>query len=420
MNLLLKYIQDFLKRAGLYVLSATILSRLLSFFASWTALQFIDNKELGVVLYAWNIITFLIPFVGLGLSQSLIRYGALLKNEKDKKSLLYYVVKNGIISSIGLSIITTLVALLYPFKFENTSIYIILFSISFIPFFLFQTIKIQLRLEHNNKTYALVEASYNLLLFALVFVLSYFFKENGYIVALILAPTLISILFFNRIRVKKANITKLKITNLEFWKYGFFGGLTGVTTTLLIAIDILLIGSILNNSNEVTAYRYISLIPYSLLFLPNVFITTDFVSFTEKIYDKNHIFNYIKSYMTTFSLVSIVLSFFLFFFAESFLSYFDTSFVKHANSFKILTIGICGILIFRGLFGNLLCSIGYIKTNYYITLLALIVNIFSNRILIPEYEIMGAAITSASLMWLTGIATCICFLILYNKNEKTK
>ncbi len=420
MKLLKTYITDFLNRAGFYVFAATILSRLLSFFASWIALQFIDNKELGVVLYAWNIISFLLPFVGLGLPQSLIRYGALLETDKDKKSLLYYVVKNGVISSIGLSILTSLIALFYPFDFEYTGLYIALFSIAFIPVFLLETIKIQLRLEHNNKGYAFVEVAYNVTLFLLVFGLSYFFKEKGYVAALISAPTLIAIIFFNRIFVKKSTVIKLKVTDIEFWKYGVFGGLTGVTTTLLFAIDILLIGAILNTPNEVTAYRYISLIPFSLLFLPRVFITTDFVSFTEKIYDKKYIFNYIKSYMLTFIGVSVFLCFFLITFADVFLNYFDPTFISYADSFKILVVGICGILIFRGLFGNLLCSVGHIKMNYYITIFALVINIITNQILIPKYGIIGAAITSASIMWLTGIATCISFLILYKKNEKNK
>jgi len=106
--------------------------------------------------------------------------------------------------------------------------------------------------------------------------------------------------------------------------------------------------------------------------------------------------------------------------ASIILSYFDNSFIIYSSSFQILTIGICGILILRGLFGNLLCSIGHIKTNYYITIFALVINILTNQILIPKNGIIGASITSASIMWLTGIATCVCFLMLYNKNEKIK
>ena len=51
---------------------------------------------------------------------------------------------------------------------------------------------------------------------------------------------------------------------------------------------------------QVTNYRYISIIPFSLLFLPRVFITTDFVTFTEKIADRQYIMKYIKNYVLFF------------------------------------------------------------------------------------------------------------------------
>ena len=94
MELIKSYIQNFLSRSGSYMFLGTIISRCLSFLASWLALQLIPNKELGVVLFAYSIIAFLIPFGGLGLHQSLIRYGSLLSTEDDKNSLLGGVWKN--------------------------------------------------------------------------------------------------------------------------------------------------------------------------------------------------------------------------------------------------------------------------------------------------------------------------------------
>ena len=78
-------------------------------------------------------------------------------------------------------------------------------------------------------------------------------------------------------------------------------------------------------------------------------------------------------------------------------------------------LGVCGILILRGLFGNLLSSIGKAHLNFYITGTALILNIICNYYLIPALGIKGAAITSASLMWCTGIASAILFWIFYTK-----
>jgi len=67
------------------------------------------------------------------------------------------------------------------------------------------------------------------------------------------------------------------------------------------------------------------------------------------------------------------------------------------------------------LFGNLLSSIGKIELNYYIISIAIIINIISNYYLIPKYGIKGAAITSAILMWFTGILSWLSFVYFYRK-----
>ncbi len=413
---IITYIQSFLNRSGSYVLLATILSRVLSFFASWIALQYIDNYKLGVILFAWNVITFLLPLVGLGLPQSLIRFGA-LANKEDKDTILRYVVKYGTYSSILLSILVSFVTFLYPFEFDNTGIYIAFLSIILTPFFWFETIKIKLRLEHNNKSFAFVDIIYNSLLCFLVFILSYLFTEIGYVIALVLSPTLTSLLFFKHLKTEKRKLKKLKLFNFEFWKYGFFGGMANVVTMLLFAIDLLLIGTMLNDAALVTAYRYISIIPFSILFLPRVFIATDYVMFTENLHKKDLIFQYIKSYISLFIVISSITLVFSYFFGKEILSIFDNSFIVYFDSFIILNIGVCGILILRGLFGNLLSSIGWVKTNFFITTIALIINYFANQYLIVRYGIKGAAITSALLMWITGIASAIIFFIGYKKQR---
>jgi O-antigen/teichoic acid export membrane protein len=415
LNLITSYISNFLSRSGSYVFLGTIISRCLSFLASWLALQLIPNKELGVVLFAYSIIAFLVPFGGLGLDQSLIRYGSLLSNEEDKNSLFIYVLKKGTLVTFLIISLIIIFGYVFPFKFENTKYYLTLLSFVLIPSFILSIIKIQFRLKYNNKAFSKTDIAYNLILVIAVLILSYLFQEKGYIFALIIAPTLTLLFFFKKLNINFSITKKLKIVDFSFWKYGFYSGITSVVSSLLLIIDILLIGHLMEDSEMVTAYKYVSLIPISLLFLPRIFINTDFVTFTEKIYDKTYIEQYIKSYMLLFFLISMVICVFSFFFSNEILSIFSQDFTVYSESFLILIFGISGILIFRGLFGNLLCSIGKIEINSYIMAIALVLNIFSNFYLIPIYGIKGAAITSAILMWFTGIFSCVWFLYLYKK-----
>ena len=415
MNLIVSYISNFLKRKGSYVFLATIFARIFSFLAAWFALKLIPNKELGVVLFTYNIIVFIIPISGLGLHQSFIRYGALLKTKTEQNSLFLYVFKKGVWVSLLLIACISILSFFIDFKFEKTQTYLIILSFIIIPSFLLEIIKAQLRLNHNNKKFAFTEIVQSVLLLVSVLLLSYFFKELGYAIALLVAPTLTAILFVKKIGINFTLKNKLTITDTSFWKYGFFASLSNVVTQLLFVIDILLIGYLLANTEMVTNYRYISLIPFSLLFLPRVFMATDFVAFTEKIYDKTFIKNYIKSYMLLFLLISIVLVITSYFFGDFILTLLDQNFTKYTQTFFILMLGVCGIFIFRGLFGNLLSSIGKAHINYYIASVALLLNVISNYYLIPKYGIKGAALTSAILMWFTGIVSAIAFKVLYKK-----
>jgi len=392
-------------------------ARVLSFLGSWIALQLIEAKELGVILFAYGIVQFIIPIGGFGLHQSLIRYGALLKSEDEKQQLFSYVLKKGIVASIAIILVLVGIGYFIPFQFDKTYGYFSILSLSILTVFILEIIKIQFRLQHKNRLYAITEFWYNIILTGLIFGLSYLFQGMGYIIALIVSPVLTALFFIKKLNVKLHIKNNLKITNLSFWKYGFFGGLSSVVTQLLILIDIILIGYLIDDPVAVTNYRYISIIPFSLLFLPRVFITTDFVTFTEKIHQKDYINRYIKNYMLFFGVVSILLLLFSYFFAEQILYIFGVEYMDYADSFLILIMGIVGIYIFRGLFGNLLSSIGKIELNYYIISIAIVINIISNYYLIPLYGIKGAAITSAILMWFTGILSWLSFLYFFRKNR---
>lgn len=412
-----EYINGFINRSGSYVLFSTMAARVLSFLGSWIALQLIEAKELGVILFAYGIVQFIIPIGGFGLHQSLIRYGALLKSEDEKQQLFSYVLKKGIIASIVIILVLVGIGYFIPFQFDKTYGYFSILSLSILTVFILEIIKIQFRLQHKNRLYAITEFWYNIILTGLIFGLSYLFQGMGYIIALIVSPVLTALFFIKKLNVKLHIKNNLKITNLSFWKYGFFGGLSSVVTQLLILIDIILIGYLIDDPVAVTNYRYISIIPFSLLFLPRVFITTDFVTFTEKIHQKDYINRYIKNYMLFFGVVSILLLLFSYFFAEQILYIFGVEYMDYADSFLILIMGIVGIYIFRGLFGNLLSSIGKIELNYYIISIAIVINVISNYYLIPLYGIKGAAITSAILMWFTGILSWLSFLYFFRKNR---
>lgn len=412
-----KFFDDFFSRSGHYILISTILARLLSFFASWIALQLIPNFELGLVIYAINIISLIIPISGFGASQGLLRYGALLETQEEKNRLFAYVIKKGSFFSILLISIIILLSSFLTNHLAETKPYLIALSFSIFTLFLMESLKIQFRVLHKNKLFAKIEITYNFLLVVMVFMGSYFFNENGYVLTLILVPLLTFLIYFPKIKLKIKKSKTIQNPDFAFWKYSFFTSLANVATQLLIVLDIVLIGNILQDPEILTIYKYVSLIPFSILFLPRVVLTTDFVTLTINYTDKTYIHNYIKNYFYLFFIISFFIILFSFIFSNFILGFFGEEFKQYTLTFRILILGISAILILRGLFGNLLSVIGKAYINYWISVIAIIINLIFNYILIPEYGILGAAITSAIIMWLTSILSVVLFYYQFKKIE---
>ena len=147
-------------------------------------------------------------------------------------------------------------------------------------------------------------------------------------------------------------------------------------------------------------------------------IATDFVRLTENIQNKNAIHNYTKKYWKIFSLVSVFVLILCFVFPKLILSLFFKDLENNVSTFQILMIGTIGVLMWRGLFGNLLSSIGKMNLNFIISTGGLILNFILNSIFIPKLGITGAAITTATIMWLTGIMSYVLFRKYHSKMLK--
>jgi O-antigen/teichoic acid export membrane protein len=144
-------------------------------------------------------------------------------------------------------------------------------------------------------------------------------------------------------------------------------------------------------------------------------IATDFVRLTENIQNKKTTQNYINNYWKIFSVISGFVLIFSFAFPNLLLSIFFKETTDHIHTFQILMIGVIGVLLWRGIFGNLLSSIGKMNINFMISTGGLVLNFILNNFFIPKYGIMGAAITTAMIMWLSGLFSFILFKKYHSK-----
>ncbi len=408
-----KYLTDFIRRDGSYVVLASLLSRLLSFGGSWIALMLLPSYELGLVIYAFSIVSFLIPIGGFGAQQSLLRYGSILQRYDEKIDLYNLTLIKGIEGSVLLMLVILILSPFITYKLPESTLYFILLIVSILSYFVFENLKIKYRILHNNKKFALMEIGFSAIQIISILIFSYTFGVYGYIATLSLSP-LFTFFLFNRLTFTKP-IQSFNFVDSKFWSYGFFAGLANVATQLLFALDIILIGFLLSDPQLVTYYKYVSIIPISLLILPNIIITTDFVLITNNINNQPFINSYIKKFLLLFSTISIIILVISVLFGNSIFRMFGEDYTKYYDLFLILTIGIIGVFTIRSLFGNLLSSIGKAKINYWIAFCSLLLNVGLSYYFIPKYGIIGAGITSAIVMWTSGILSMLLFYLFYKK-----
>ena len=95
-----EFIREFLRRQGLWMMSANALSKVLGFAAVVYVTRNTTEEAFGAYSYALNIVLALVPFMGLGTYQSFLRYSSDAPGQRAKKDLFYYSHARGIFFSL--------------------------------------------------------------------------------------------------------------------------------------------------------------------------------------------------------------------------------------------------------------------------------------------------------------------------------
>lgn len=416
-----EFIQNFYQRKGLFVLLSILSGKVINFVVAIVIIRILAKAEYGLVAYSMTIISFFAPFVGAGIHQSFLRFGALSKGQVDKKVLFDFTLRKGIMYSLGLIVLLLLIS---PFLLKNlpeASWFLWLLSFQLIGLFLFQMIGVYCRLIHRNKIFSIIEIQKNLLLLITNIGFCLLFGAIGYIVSMILVPLVVGIYYIIKLNVWPVNIPPVKYQKIRqqfnfdfktFFAYGIYMSLGGVLSQLLFAVDVLLIGYLIADAEQLAQYKASSIIPFSLIALSVAVITTDFVKLTNSLKSGKHeLLRYYWNYLKIFSLISLGIVVFFYSFSDQLLGIFGSEYKGHPKLMIIFAIGVAGALLLRTPLGNMLSVIGWPRVNALISGIILIINLIGNYFMIKRYGIEGAAITTSSLMWLSGIFSLTAFLV---------
>lgn len=420
-----EFIQNFVARKGLNVLLSVVLAKAINFIVSILVIRILEKSEYGLIAFGLTVLSFFAPFAGAGLYQGLLRFGALSKSQLAKKVLFQKTLKTGLKYSALLTALFILCSPIIALKLPEALPYMLLLSFQLISLFLFLMIQVYCRLIHRNQIFANIDIQYHVLLLIFNVGMCYLLGGFGYVLSMILVPLFLSLYYLKKLNLRPSGLSKQLIqqveANFEFefkelFSYGMYTSVGGVLSQLLFAIDILLIGNLLSDPEQLAQYKASSIIPFSLIALSVAVLTTDFVKLAGKAVEhKKAIAQYYLNYLKIFGLLSVGIILFFHFFSEPLMRLFGTQYQGHSRLLIIFSYGVVGALLLRTPLGNLLSAIGWPKVNALFSIIVLIVNLVANYFMILRYGIEGAAITTSALMWLSGLLSLGAFIYFLKK-----
>lgn len=412
-------LKSFKKRGGFHIFLSTIISKIIGMVVSLLVVRLISKNDYGIFSYALSFIKVLLPFAGLGLNHSFLRYGGLQETLEAKYALFKTLFYRGIIYSIIGVFILCLASPLIPFKIEGTRLIFCLLSVQIITTYMYDISNNYLRVLKLNKKYANSAIIFSVLYLAFNLMGTNVWGINGLITAKIITPLVTTCLIFISIKTCIKPLKKTKIKSYEYEKYGFHVGIGSIASQLLYSLDLIMLGIFTVNSDAIAEYRVATIIPFSLLFIPKVLMQTDFVTIAEKYRDIDFLKRYSKKVSVLMCVVAVVLFIIGILFSKLLvIQLFGEQYRGASEILNVLLFGLIGAFSCRIPFGNILAAVGMSKQSAIIAYIILCVNVFLNILLIKKYGVVGAAISTSLVMWLSGIISLFVFKNYLNKLHK--
>lgn len=403
---------SFKERDGNFIFISMLISKLVTFITSILVVRILEKESYGAAAYARSIMQILIPFVGFGLTHSFLLYASQSKDDNEKEFLYNNTLRFGFLFTLLLVLISNLVINIVDLKVEGIRVHLHIQSLSLMSVFLFQLTQNKLRVLKKNKEYSVSLNIYSGSMLIITLILSYFGGGKGYSYSFIFVALLGYIIVISKNYKSGYTKNEYKFHLPKYVRYGLYVGIGSILSMLLYSMDIIMIEQMLMDPTYIALYKVGTIIPINLMFIPQVLLLTDFVFLAEDRKNKSKLIKQFKQYFSFLFPLSLFIAVLLIIIGQKVLVLLFGA--EYGSSYLITCILAIGMIFSFSLkipLGNILNAVGYAKYNIINTLITLGVNITLNFILINKYEIIGAAIATASGNLLSGLISLLLFVI---------
>lgn len=414
MSSLLQFLKDFFQNKGLLVFTAFIVEKLVMLVNTIFVVKMISQEEFGRVALIASVLSFISPLGGFGVFSMLLKFGSEQKLLEDRLALSREIFRKGLKNQLILGVGFVLIACLYTLKFEHLSWIIAMYAVRLIGMYFQTHLTISFRIQGQNEKFATVNMMVNTVGLAMTFVLTYFFGVFGYMISLALSP-FISLLFYPKTLFQRNVHSFTHLDWKKMWRYGWLEAVAYFASELLFSIDIGMIALFMTDK-DISLYKVAIILPLNLLFIPSMLFQTDMPRIIQNSRNKAFLKQYILNYYRLFAVLGIIILTGSYILKEWLLElFFNSTYLVGSTTFFLATVAVVVGMLSRVLFINLNSAIGQAKWNIQVSIVSIISLIVFDLILVPLYQIEGAAIGFVLTFIVSGLYSGYLFKSYYER-----
>lgn len=390
------FIKGFIIRKGHFVSLALLTDKVAQLLAPYIIVMYVSQLVYGDFIYGMTIIGLMIPFSGGGLNHSLLYYGS---DSEDKRSLFNNILITGSALNFILVLVILMLSPLLTYNRPESLFYLNLLTIFMFFQFYHLILNNHYRINDSNLNYSKNNIVKSLIFVSVIISLVPHYGIYGLIIAYILSPLYSTVKSFKIFTYKDFSFKK----SSKYIKYGLYVGLSSIASQIILLSDNIIIGNLIENSEKLSIYKIASIIPLGLFFIPNVFLTTDFVEISRMKKEKKLIIKYYKEYLKLFSIITFLLISVIYFCSDFIIiEIFGIEYMESVQILKVLLIGTIPVFLLRNPIGFILNAVGQAKINVRNTYIMLLINLMLSVILTTKFGLIGAAFGTSLTLLLGG------------------
>lgn len=411
-----------LKRTGFFsIFISNVFSKVIAFLGNIFIVRILSKNNYGIYAYAINAMTMLYIFNDFGASNAALQNLTEANNDKERqKAILKYALKVGLIGSLLSGILILLSPLFYPFEIVEAKYYVPILCLIPLLSNVNAFISIVLRANFENRKFAILNFSKTAFSYIFLIILSLLFGIIGAIISqycYTILELILGLIFAKSVLGKFDNKQKMgRKEQKDFLKYAFSTQINSTLSSILLNIDLFLIGIMIANPEIIATYKVATAIPMALSFLPTcvmIYVLPYFVK-NNKNYDwiKRNYKRLISYGAIAYGLLTIILCLFS---KVIFNLLYGQEYNNAIIAFNILMIGFFFSSTIKIPSNNILYSMRKLKINLIVTISSAILNLLLNVIFINLIGMNGAAITTTLINVFSSIV-----LVCYTKRVLLK